>query len=90
MRQSTLSYVTLGGLAVLTAVVLFAGHTLSALDGKLACELSQTRKEPVQTLTETVTRSDGRKIIVTTTQGSDETLDAFVARHHAAVAAVQS
>jgi len=90
MRQSTLSYVTLGGLAVLTAVVLFAAHNLSALDGKLARELSQTRKEPVQTLTETVTRSDGRKIIVTTTQGSDETLDAFIARHHAAVLAVQS
>lgn len=88
MRQSTLSYVTLGGLAVLTAVVLLAAHNLSALDGKLARELSQTR--PVQTLTETVTRSDGRKIIVTTTQGSDETLDAFVARHHAAVLAVQS
>ena len=90
MRQSTLSYVTLGGLAVLTAVVLLAAHNLSALDGKLAHDFSQTRKEPVQTLTETVTRSDGRKIIVTTTQGSDETLDAFVARHRAAVLAVQS
>ena len=87
MRQSTLSYVTIGGLAVLTAVVLFAGHTLSALDGKLARALMQHHEEPMQEFEETVLRSDGRKILVRTTQRSDETLDDCIARHHAAVAA---
>lgn len=91
MRHESLSLLTLGGLAVLTVVVAMASHTLSQLDGKLARDFTfPDGKEPMQTLTETVARSDGRKITVTTTRGSDEALDAFIARHDATVAAVQA
>lgn len=91
MRHESLSLLTLGGLAVLTVVVAMASHTLSQLDGKLARDFTfPDGKEPMQTLTETVARSDGRKITVTTTRGSDEALDAFIARHNATVAAVQA
>jgi hypothetical protein len=89
MRQDTLAYLTLGGLAVLTVVVALASHTLSQLDGKLARDLAfPNSKEPMQTLTETVTLKDGRKITVTTTRGSEEELDTFIARHNATVAAL--
>lgn len=65
------------------------GSRVLDLDGRIA-SLVRTEAQSIdmQTLTEVVVVGT-RKITVTTTQGSDETIDAFIARHHAAVAALQ-
>lgn len=81
---------TLGGLAVLTVVVILAFQSLSQLDGNIARLVRPPSLERMQQLTETVTRADGRKIVVLTTREADESIDAFWLRHDAAVKKVQN
>jgi len=67
---------------------LFAGVKLVQLDANIASALhARGILAVMQTLTEDAFVGD-RQITVTTTRGTDETLADFIARHHAAVAAL--
>lgn len=92
MARESINLVVFGALTVLSVTAVFALGELVSLDTRLSTffesQTGETRK--VQTLTETVTLpTSGRKVVVTTTQGADETIDAFIARHNATVAALQ-
>jgi len=83
------SPLTLGVLAVLTIVGVFASNQLTRLDRGIADVVSgmHERQLTMQTFTEEVTVGT-RKITVSTTRQDGETLDAWIARHNAAVAAL--
>ena len=63
---------------------------LGRLGEQLQVIVGDPRSEPtMQTLTEVVTRPDGSQVTVTTTRGEDESVDDFIARHNAVVAALK-
>lgn len=91
MRQETASWITIGGLSVLTVVVVSVGSQVMGLDATItALARSHIKHQIMQTLEEDVTRPDGRVVHVTTTRGENEDLDAFIARHDATVAALKA
>ena len=93
MREQTASYVTIGGLICLSAVVALAAKTLYSLDGKLAAVITHSApppEEPKMQLTQVVAISETVSITVTTTQQDSETAEECVARHKANVIAVQA
>lgn len=93
MRESRVtSILTLGGLLVLSVVVVAAGSQIAALDGRITEALNAEPKElqMQQTITEVVTRANGTQVTVTTTRGADESVDAFIARHDAVTAALKA
>ena len=73
-------------------LVLCLAAGVAAWQFKVLSDLIVLRLEKriMQTLTQKVTNASGEEVIVTTTRGADETVDAFVARHNAAVAAVKA
>lgn len=89
MREKV-EWVTTGLVLALGVLGLWGGSQLATLTSRIESLFITPRPEfDMQTLTETVTLSDGRKITVTTTRGSDETVADFIARHNAVVAALQ-
>ena len=92
MREQTASYVTIGGLICLSAVVALAAKTLYSLDGKLAHIITaKPDKRPPMTLTTVVVVSETITTTVTTRQGvldPKETAAQCVARHNANIQAV--
>ena len=89
MQQQTSALVTLGGLVCVSVVLAMTSEHVVELDSRIALLITKEQQEQeVQTLTEKVQVGE-RVITVTTTRGDNETVEAFVARHNAAVAAVQ-
>lgn len=82
---------TLGALACLTVVGVFAANQLSRLDRGITDIVQGMANAPgitaMQTLTETVT-VEGRTIKVTTTRLDNESLEAWIGRHNAAIEAL--
>lgn len=77
----------LGGLGCLSCVMVYTSSSVHEIDGKLAQVLRLTvAREHMQTITEEVTRPNGRKVTVVTTRLDGETEAQFVARHDATVA----
>lgn len=83
----------MGGLGVLTIVVLVAGYRVASLDNsiaKLIRELSTPKPFIVmQTYSEVVTTQSGRVITVVTTRLEGESAQDFAARHNEAVEAAR-
>lgn len=75
---------------LLCALLAMAGVLWWQLDSLSDLITYRLENQNVQTLTQKVTNASGEEVIVTTTRGSDETVEAFVARHNAAVAAVKA
>lgn len=89
MKQQTSAVMTLGGLVCVSVLLAMMASRVLDLDGKLARVIEHsTLKEHMQTLSEVVTTSTGRKVTVTTQRYDGESIDAFVARHLLAVNAV--
>lgn len=91
MEPKTTSLITLGGLVVLSVVVVATATEVIGLDQNISALVRQQlnpAKEQMQTLTESVTRPGGRVVVVTTTRGSEESVDDFIARHDAVVASL--
>lgn len=84
------SWVLLGAVACLVAVSLFIVHKLTSLDAKLAAVLIQPDRSTMQTITQTVTRSNGTTVTVTTTRKEGESLADWIGRHFAAVAELKA
>ena len=84
---------TIGGLVCLTVVGLLAYDKLTDLTNSLEAVLEHNkRKEQVMVLSEDVDRGGGRITTIKTTQGAldpDETAVECIARHDAAVLAMQ-
>lgn len=91
MRQETASHLTLGALLVLSLVVVLASAQLQGVSADVAslARKALTPDPPMQTLTETVTRRDGRTITVTTTRLENESVTDFIARHDAVTASLR-
>lgn len=79
----------MGGLSALAAVVAVGAAKLSALADTIEQSLRSKELIPMQTLTQEVTRENGSKVTVSTVRGTDESLADWIARHDAAVAALQ-
>lgn len=84
------SWVMLGATACLVVVSLFIVHKLTSLDSKLAAVLMQTDRSTMQTITQTVTRANGTTVTVTTQRKEGESIADWIARHDAAVAALEA
>ena len=90
MRDRYLSFLILGALIALCVVVVMAGNRIAGLDRSIADILDPNEGVEVQVLEETITTTgSGRKITIRTERLDNETVDAWVARHNAAIAAVQ-
>ena len=74
-------------LCIVLAVAFSLHHSINKLSDLITYRLEN---QHMQTLTQKVTNASREEVIVTTTRGADETVDAFVARHNAAVAAVKA
>ena len=90
MKDRT-SLLTIGCLGCLAVVGIFAANQLTNLEANLAAlirEALHPSQNIMQTLTETVTIGT-RKITVTTTKLVDESDAQWIARHNAAINALQ-
>lgn len=83
------SLVTLGALVVLSILAAVGLGRLYAIDRAVA-DAIVPKKPAMEQLSEVVTKSDGRKVTVTATRLPDESLEDFIARYEALVAAVQA
>lgn len=90
MRENTTALLTLGGLLTLTIVVMSAGATLSGLDAKFAAILHPTARSTMQSISQKVVNQSGQTATITTEKSSDETVEEWLARHSAAVAAFEA
>lgn len=81
----------LGGLLCIVVVLCYAADKLSGLDARMAMILhgNQPRND-MQTLTQVVTRANGTTVTLTTTRKENESLADWIARHDAAVAALEA
>lgn len=86
MDSKWITSLTLGALAAIAVMVSVASVQVATLGGKMDGVLP--RVSTMQTLTEDVTRPDGRKVKVTTTRMDGESIADWIARHDAAVAAL--
>jgi hypothetical protein len=83
--------ITLGCLGCLAVVGIFSANQLTQLEANLAALIREAwhpTQNIMQTLTETVTIGT-RKITVTTTKNADESDAQWIARHNAAINALQ-
>lgn len=81
----------LGGLLCIVVVLCYAADKLSGLNARMAMILSGNQpRTDMQTLTQVVTRANGTTVTVTTTRKENESLADWIARHDAAVAALEA
>jgi hypothetical protein len=96
MATEQVVLLTLGGLTVLSGVVVYAGAQVVSLDANIRTLLKQreTQENLMQSISQVVTRSDGASATITTPREKDadgvyESVESWKARHDAAVAAFQ-
>jgi len=84
--SATINSLLLGGLLSVLLLVVVASSRVADLGAALD---HLTEAYEMQTLTENVTRPDGGIVTVTTTRGADESIEEFIDRHDATVAALE-
>lgn len=92
-HHHAITWLTLGGLLVLSVAVVIAGYRVASLDTSIEELIREIHHQPIsamQTLTEEVTTRSGRTITVTTTRREGESVDDFLARHNEAVDAAKA
>ncbi len=88
MKQTTGTWLTLGGLCTLLLLAGFVAVKVSMLDSKITQTLARIVKMQIS---EEVTNSDGtRTATITTTREEDEDVATWLARHDEAVTAFEN
>lgn len=90
-KHDAVAFLMLGGLLCIVVVLCYAADKLSGLDARIAMILNDNQpKIAMQTITQVVTRANGTTVTLTTTRKEGEALADWIARHDAAVAALEA